>query len=157
MDTEAARSKVSKLLSLATGAVGGEEARTAAFVAARLIVEYDLLAPPPPVVPTVEAPVEPVPEPRTHDELRPLIQNLLEVMLDLIWQERNNDTVVTVPIVVDWAVETEILYPYERKRGLVMLTRLVQRKRRQGVIVSLRGRYGGYRMAPGVRRKQAVA
>ena len=143
--------RVHKLLALATGSVGGEEARTAAVVAARLIIENNLLQAQP-----VEVP-EQGHEVREHEELRPIIRDLLDVFLDLAWQERKNDSLVTVPIVVDWAIEKEALRRSERERAMGMLANLVNQERRKGVIVSVRGRYGGYRMAPGVRRSRAPA
>lgn len=146
--------RVHKLLALATGSVGGEEARTAAVVAARLIVQHNLIQ-----APSVEPRVIEVREPgmREHEELRPLIRELLKVFLDLAWQERKNDSLVTVPLVIDWAIDQELLRQSERERAMGMLGNLVHQERKRGVVVSIRGRYGGYRMAPGVRRGRAPA
>lgn len=139
--------RVHKLLALATGSVGGEEARTAAVVAARLIVEHNLIKP----SDVAEQGM------REHEELRPIIHDLLAVFLDLAWQERNSDALVSVPIIIDWAIEKEALRGSERERAMGMLANLVNQERKRGVIVSIRGRYGGYRMAPGVRRGRAPA
>lgn len=141
--------RVHKLLALATGSVGGEEARTAAVVAARLIIENNLI----PVRPSDVAEQGM----REHEELRPIIRDLLAVFLDLAWKERKSDALVTVPIVIDWAIEKEALRRSERERAMGMLANLVNQERKRGVIVSVRGRYGGYRMAPGVRRGRAPA
>lgn len=141
--------RVHKLLALATGSVGGEEARTAAVVAARLIVEHNLIQARPADVAEQGM--------REHEELRPIIRDLLTVFLDLAWQERKSEGLVTVPIIIDWAIEKEALRRSERERAMGMLANLVNQERKRGVIVSVRGRYGGYRMAPGVRRSRAPA
>jgi len=66
--------KVRKLLALATGSAGGEEARTAAVVACKLIVEHRLLdqvqAPTPEPSP-VWAPPRPAPSPPTPTAAEP--------------------------------------------------------------------------------------
>lgn len=145
MDVEVALTKVQRLLALATGVAGGEEARTAAIVAARLIVEHDLLG-------ATKAAVAA----RPHDELRSIIHSLLQVFVDVAWRERRTDNLVTVPDVVGHAIQHGDLHVCERERAIAMLANLVNQEKRRGVLVSVRGRYGGYRLASGVRRGRAA-
>jgi hypothetical protein len=147
----AALTKVHKLLALATGTAGGEEARTAAVIAVSLIVQHNLLGPRPESLP----PEPMLEEPRDHAELRPIIDHLLGVFLDLAWKERRSANLVTVPLIIDHAIETGDLFRVERERAMGMLANLVNREKKRKVLVSVRGRYGGYRMAQGVRRGRA--
>ena len=147
VNVDAAIMKVQRLLALATGATGGEEARTAAIVAARLIVEHNLLG-------ATKAAV--AARPRPHDELRSVIHTLLQTFIDVAWRERRTDNLVTVPVVVDHAIQNGDLHVCERERAMAMLANLVNQEKRRGVLVSVRGRYGGYRLASGVRRGRAA-
>lgn len=134
--------KVSKLLTMATRGEG-EEARTAALIAARLIVENNLLAP-------VYEP------PRTAVELKDVVDELLRAFLALAWEARKDkERLVTVPGVVDAAIGEGMLRRSEREKVLNLLGSRVIEERKRGVLVSVRGRNGGYRMAHGVTRSHA--
>lgn len=134
--------KVQKLLSLATRG-DGEEARTAALIAARLIVEHGMVG---------TARVE---ECRSCDELRETVQRLLASFMNAAWEGRRKGHLVTVPLIVDLAIQEGALRPSERAQGINMLANLVNQQKKRGVLVSVRGRYGGYRLAAGVRRSHA--
>lgn len=137
--------KIRKLLVMATRGTQ-EEARTAAVIAAQMILDHDLLHPaPPPVEP-------PLPEPRTPDQLRPIIDLLLEVFLAAAWEHRNTDRILRVPDIVDFGIGQKWLTRLERERANCLLSNRLTEERKKGVVVTIRGRYGGYRMAPKVRR-----
>jgi hypothetical protein len=129
--------RVHKLLTLATGSAGGEEARTAAMQAARLIVQHGLIV--------AEAP------PRSNDELRPIVEQLLDVLLDVAWRERENESLVAVADIVDHAISSGDLQMNERTRAMTMLSNLAARERKRGVLVGYPGRNGGYHIATNVR------
>ena len=133
--------KVHKLLAMATRGEG-EEARTAALIAAKFIVEHNLLG---------------VPEtPRPTSDLRDTVQELLQSFLHLAWaNRRKKDYLLTVPMVVDAAILEGSVRRSEREKVLVLLGNRVIEERKRGVLVSVRGRYGGYRMAQGVTRSHA--
>ena len=130
------RQKVQQLLALAVQS-DGEEARTAAVLAARLIVEHKLLD-------TREPPTE---------KLLANIEGLLGSFLQLAWEHRDDeDYLLTVPLLIDAAIRDGHLDRRDRERAQRLLGRRVAQERKRGVLQSIRGRYGGYRMAPGVRR-----
>lgn len=139
MNKDEAYEKVRKLLTLATKGTG-EESRTAAHVAAKLIVEYQLLD-------DAGAPA------RTHSELRVISQRLLSAFLDKAWQNRKNKSfLLNVRQAVDEAVQQQVIRSNERAKLEKMLSSLVTRERQRGVLVGVRGRSGGYRLAPNVVR-----
>lgn len=135
--------KVNKLLSLATGSVGGEEARTAALLAARLIVSNKLLTHPHAATPAEKPPAAA----RSPKELRPIVNRLLRDLISVAEAERESGALITVANVIDWAVETELLSESERSKSTMMLANLARQERRKGVLSSIRGRNGGYKIA----------
>lgn len=113
----------------------GEEARTAATLAAKLIIEHDLLVRP------------------TSPEFTRTIEALRQGFLNLAWQHRGDDDyLLTVPLMVEAAIEDGVLTPEDREKAIRCLGRRIRSDRSKGILQSVRGRYGGYRMAPGVMR-----
>jgi hypothetical protein len=73
--------------------------------------------------------------------------------LQLAWEHREDEEyLLTVPLLIDAAIREGHLDRRDRERALRLLGRRVAQERKRGVLQSIRGRYGGYRMAPGVRR-----
>lgn len=130
--------KVLKLLTLAVGG-GGEEERTAAHLAARLIMQHGLLSS--------------GPQPRSRAELLPISHGLAADLVDLAWNLRRSTDTIQVCMAVQTALTQGLITEVERHIVRVQIAARMRAYRAQGVLVGARGPHGGYRMAPGVRRK----
>ena len=132
--------KVHKLLTLAVGeATPEQEARTAALLAARMIMEHGLLS---------------FAVPRDRRTLLDIAEELSQRLLDVAWgYRRKPEQFVQVGDVVGSAIKSGIITEVERKVVHEMLGNKVRYLRLKGVLVGQRGPYGGFRIAPGVRRQ----
>jgi hypothetical protein len=139
--------KVLKLLTLAVGGDGQEE-RTAAHLAARLIMKHGLLG-------LSGAPQ--LPAARSRAELLPISKALAEQLLDAAWAMRRSDDSIQVDMAVKLAVTRGDITEAERHIVRSQVATRMRAYRAQGVLVGERGPRGGYRMAPGVRRKSSAA
>lgn len=177
MNSNEAREKVRKLLALATGSTG-DESRTAAWIAAKLIVEHQLLdaqvassprvawpypnnpAPRPPPAPSPPRQPPPPPPPanstgvRSKTELHNIAEQLLEVLLDTAWSHKNDPSfVVNISDIVAQARRNGVVRNgAEQVTVQARLSFLASKERMRGVLIGKRGRGGGYRIAPHVTR-----
>lgn len=141
-DTEV-RSKVQKLLALATDGAG-DESRTAAWIAAKLIVQHQLLD----NAPSSQA--------RGKNDLHDVAKKLLQVLLDAAWKNRKNPNhFVTVADIIALALRENIIREHEQQVVRVKLGALAAKERDRGILIGKRGRNGGYHLAPNVTRSSS--
>jgi hypothetical protein len=133
-------SKVQKLLVLATNQREGEEpsheARTAAMMAAQLIVKHGL----------IRNAVRP------REELLAVAEDLAQGLLDAVWNQRRTDNLIRVKDIIDAALRGGVIHSDERRVMQNMVAIKVRTLRYKGLVVGVRGPNGGYKLAPGVRR-----
>lgn len=123
---------------LATGkTTPGEEARTAAILAANLILEHKLLS---------------FVIPRDRKTLLNIAEDLATGLLDYAWDIRRKNELVQVGDVIECAIKNEVITEIERKIVHEMVGNKVRHLRRKGILVGTRGPYGGFKLAPGIRR-----
>jgi len=130
--------KVLRLLNLAVRGEG-EESRTAALAAAKLIVANRLIR-----------------SKESDQEIHDVARSLYRSFMAIAWEKRNDlDYLLTVPMVVEAGLNANLFRPEDRKQITRIVSRLVLQERKKGVLLSTRGRYGGYRMASRVVRSHA--
>lgn len=126
---------------MALAATGdGEEQRTAALLAVRMIHEHRLLD-------ALTAPV------RSHAALRGIARDLALRLVAVAYAERRSQAAIAASRIVDEAIAKGALSRAERERGIAMLSALGARLVKGAILVGVRGRAGGYRLAPGVTKK----
>ena len=128
------KTKVLRLLTLAVNG-DGEENRTAAMTAARLIMTHQLIR-----------------DEEQAEALREIVKALHRTFLALAWERRDEDANLSVSMVVDAGINAGLLQAQDRKQAIRSLRRSLQIERKKGVLISLRGKHGGFRMAANVVR-----